>query len=65
MDLFKFFKKKEPTRRETISQMRDEEKKEFKEKMKLIRLSQLTEEEKKKQRDEVRKEHNHLMDIYK
>lgn len=65
MDLFKFFKKKEPTRGETITKMREEEKKEFKEKMKLIRLSRLTEEEKKKQRDEVRKEHNHLMDIYK
>lgn len=65
MDLFKIFKKKEPTREEVISTMRDEETKEFREKMKLIRISKLTEEEKKKQRNEVRQEYNHLMNIYK
>ena len=45
--------------------MRDEEKKEYKEKMHLVRTSPLTEAEKKEQRDALRKEHNHLLTIYK
>lgn len=54
-----------PTREEIISELRSDEVQEFKNKMYLIRTSSLTEEEKKKQRDEVRKEYNHLMNIYK
>ena len=66
MDLFKFLKKKKKqTREEIIQQMRSEERKEYKEKMHLVRTSPLTEAEKKEQRDALRKEHNHLLTIYK
>ncbi len=65
MDIFKFFKKKKQTREEIIQQMRKEERKEYKEKMHLVRTSPLTEEEKRVQREALRKEHKHLLDIYK
>ena len=65
MNLFELFKKKKQTREEIIQQMRQEERKEYKEKMHLVRTSPLTEEEKKVQREALRKEHNHLLDIYK
>lgn len=51
--MFTFIKKifrKEQTREETIQIMRDEERKEYQEKVRSIRLSNLTEEEKKAQR---------------
>lgn len=44
--------------------MREEEKKEFREKMHLIRKSSLTEEEKKVQRAALRAELEHLLTIY-
>ena len=65
IDLFKIFRKKEQSRDEVIQQMRDEERRDYKIKMTLIRTSELTEAEKKVQRDALRKEHNHLLTIYK
>lgn len=65
MNIFNFFKKKKQTRDEIIQQMRQEERKEYKEKMHFVRTSPLTTEEKKAQRDALRKEHIHLLTIYK
>lgn len=65
IDLFKIFRKKEQSRDEVIKQMRDEERRDYKIKMTLIRTSKLNEAEKKVQRDVLRKEYNHLLTIYK